>query len=414
MKRSVHCLAIPLLKNKHCMPDSSTEGASIAEALRATFERWRGDAEGVAVVRAPGRVNLIGEHTDYNDGFVLPMTLGRAIYVALRARSDDRIRLRSLNFDEEAALRVGKPPETPPAHWATYVGGVLCELHRRGAFETGMEMLLFGDVPVGAGLSSSAALEVAVAVAVEVLTGSPRDPVETAKLCQYVEHTYAGVQCGIMDQFAARLGRAGHALFLDCRTLAYRPVPLPLDQAALVIVDSGVRRQLAASKYNERHAECAQAVAHFQQIDPSIQALRDVSPALFVQHKASLPEVIQKRAQHVVEENARVEEAVRLLEAGDLAGFGACMNQSHESLRDLYEVSCPEIDFLVETAQQTPGVLGARITGGGFGGCTVNLVEKLAAEAVCEVILDRYERQFDHEARVYLLEENVEAGPMPS
>ena len=395
------------------MPDDSTNGASIAEALRATFERWRGDAEGVVVVRAPGRVNLIGEHTDYNDGFVLPMTLGRAVYIAARAREDDRLRLRSLNFDEEAALRVGNPPETPPAHWATYVGGVLCQLHRRGAFETGMEMLLFGDVPVGAGLSSSAALEVAVAVAVEAVSGSPQDPVETATLCQQVEHTYAGVQCGIMDQFAARLGQANQALFLDCRTLDYRSVPLPLDRAGIVVVDSGVRRQLAASKYNERRAECAQAVAYFQQIHPSVQALRDVSPAFFEQHKAGLPEVIRKRAQHVVEENARVEEAVRLLEAGDLAGFGACMNRSHESLRDLYAVSCRELDFLAATAQQTPGVLGARMTGGGFGGCTVNLVEKLAAEAVCEAIADQYERHYDRVANVYLVEENVEAGPMP-
>ena len=396
------------------MPDDSTNGASIAEALQATFERWRGNAEGVVVVRAPGRVNLIGEHTDYNDGFVLPMTLGRAVYIAVRAREDGRLRLRSLNFDEEAALRVGNPPETPPAHWATYVGGMLCELHRRDAFETGMEMLLFGDVPVGAGLSSSAALEVAVAVAVEAVTGLPRDPVETAELCQYVEHTYAGVQCGIMDQFASRLGQADHALFLDCRTLDYRPVPLPLDQASIVIVDSGVRRQLAASKYNERRAECAQAVAFFQQVDPSIQALRDVSPVFFEQHKAGLPEVVRKRAQHVVEENARVEEAVRLLETGDLAGFGACMNRSHESLRDRYEVSCRELDFLAATAQQTPGVLGARMTGGGFGGCTVNLVEKLAAEAAAAVIADQYESEYDRVANVYLVEENVEAGPMPS
>ena len=395
------------------MPDDSTNGASIAEALRATFAAWLGDAEGVRVVRAPGRVNLIGEHTDYNDGFVLPMTLGRAIYVALRARTDDRLRLRSLNFDEEAVLRLGTPPETPPAHWATYVGGMMTELHRRGVLETGLEMLLFGDVPLGAGLSSSAALEVAVAVAVEALTDAPRDPVETAKLCQYVEHTYAGVQCGIMDQFAARLGRAGHALFLDCRALDYRHVPLPLDQVAIVVVDSGVRRQLAASKYNERRAECEQAVAHFQQIDPAVQALRDVTPALFEQHRGGLPEVIQKRAQHVVEENARVEEAVERLQAGDLAGFGACMNHSHESMRDLYQISCRELDFLVATAQQTPGVLGARMTGGGFGGCSVNLVEKLTAEAFGEVIADHYENRFDRAANVYLVEENVEAGLVP-
>ncbi len=396
------------------MPDESTNGVSIAEALRATFARWRGDAEGVRIVWAPGRVNLIGEHTDYNDGFVLPMTLGRAIYVALRARSDDRLHLRSLDFDEEVDFRLGTPPEMPPAHWTTYVGGMLYELHQRGAFATGIEMLLFGDVPIGAGLSSSAALEVAVGVAVEALTETPRDPVETALLCQYVEHTYAGVQCGIMDQFATRLGRAGHALFLDCRSLDYRNVPLPLAQASIVVVDSGVRRKLAASKYNERRAECEQAVAYFQQFDPSIQALRDVTPALFDQNKTGLPDVIRKRAQHVIEENARVEEAVRLLEAGDLAGFGACMNRSHESLRDLYEVSCAELDFLVATAQQTPGVLGARMTGGGFGGCSVNLVEKLTAEAFSEAIVDHYERQFDRVADVYLVEENVEAGVMPS
>ena len=395
------------------MLDDSTPGAAVADALRATFAAWRGDADGVQVVRAPGRVNLIGEHTDYNDGFVLPMTLDRAVYVALRARADDRLRLRSLNFDEEVVARVGKLPETPPAHWATYVGGVLRELHRRGEVASGMEVLLFGDVPLGAGLSSSAALEVAVAVGVEALTGAPRDPVETVKLCRYVEHTYVGVQCGIMDQFAARLGRSGHALFLDCRSLAYRHVPLPLDQASIVLIDSGVRRQLAASKYNERRDECAQSVAYFQQIDPSVQALRDVTPALFEQHKTGLPEVIQKRTQHVIEENTRVEEAVRRLEAGDLEGLGACMNRSHESMRDLYEISCREIDFLVERARQTPGVFGARMTGGGFGGCTVNLVERLAADGFWLDMVEKYEKRFDYETNVYLVEENVEAGPMP-
>ncbi|MCH8960520.1 MAG: galactokinase, partial [Bacteroidetes bacterium] len=319
-------------------------------------------------------------------------------------------RLRSLNFDEEVVLRLGKLPETPPAHWATYVGGVLCELHRRGEVTSGMELLLFGDVPLGAGLSSSAALTVAVAVAVETLTGSPRDPVETARLCRHVEHTYVGVQCGIMDPFVARLGRAGHALFLDCRSLDYRHIPLPLDQASIVLVDSGVKRQLAGSKYNERRAECAEAVAHFQQHDPSIQALRDVTPALFAQGRAGLPERIQRRAQHVIEENARVLEAVRCLEAGDLQGFGMCMNRSHASLRDLYEVSCLELDFLAETAQQTPGVLGARMTGGGFGGCTVNLVEKLAAEGFWLDMVEVYEKRFECEATVYLVEENVEAG----
>ena len=395
-------------------PMMNSNGVSIADALRATFAAWRGDADGVQIVRAPGRVNLIGEHTDYNDGFVLPMTLDRAVYVALRARSDDRLRLRSLNFDEEVVLRLGTMPETPPSHWATYVGGVLRELHRRGEVSSGVELLLFGDVPPGAGLSSSAALEVAVAVGIEALTGVSRDPIETATLCQRVEHTCVGVQCGIMDQMAARLGRARHALFLDCRSLDYRHVPLPMDRAAIVLIDSGVRRQLAASEYNERRAACAEAVTYFQHIDASIQALRDVTPALFEQHRAGLSEVVQKRVQHVIEENARVEEAVRRLEAGDLDGFGACMNRSHESMRDLYEISCREIDFLVERAWQTPGVFGARMTGGGFGGCTVNLVEKLSADGFWLDLVEEYEKRFPYEANVYLVEENVEAGPMPS
>ena len=213
-----------------------------------------------------------------------------------------------------------------------------------------------------------------------------------------------------MDQFASRLGRAGHALFLDCRSLVYRHIPLLLDQACVVIVDSGVRRQLAGSKYNERRAECEQAVAHFRQIHPSIRALRDVDVAFFDAHKGGLPEVVQRRAQHVIEENARVEEAVRCLEVGNLAGVGDTMTRSHVSLRDLYEVSCPELDVLVASAHLIPGVQGARMTGAGFGGCTVNLVKKPALEAFGRMIGERYRAQVGREATVYLVDENVEAG----
>lgn len=362
------------------------------------------------VVRAPGRVNLIGDHTDYNDGFVLPATIDRDVYVALAARDEPFVRLRSTNFNEGIDYELAKRPEVATASWASYVTGAIEELRAGRGLPGGFDLLVFGNVPLGAGLSSSAALEVAVVFGIATLFELDIDPIETIRLCQTVEHRYAGVQCGIMDQFCSRLGRRDHALFLDCRSLEHEHIPLPLDDLALVIVDSGVSRALAGSKYGERRRECEAAVEVLRSAGAPITALRDVSADLLAAEAHRLDEASAKRALHVVDENARVLRACEALRAGAHASFGELMNASHESLRDLYEVSAPELDFLVAEAQASDGVLGARMTGGGFGGCTVNLVRADAVEALHARLTKAYETAFGRTANVYVLTENHQVG----
>ena len=375
--------------------------------LRQRFAETYGDVDGVCVARAPGRVNLLGDHTDYNDGFVLPMTIDRAVSYALRRRDDGTIRLRSLNFDQELRFPLDAPPSVTPGDWTSYVIGAIEELHALGLVGGGFEGVLSGDVPLGGGLSSSAALEVATVGALQQLFGFALDAVDAAKLCQRVEHRYAGVHCGIMDQFASRLGRAGHALFLDCRTLAHDHIPLGLGEAGVVIVNTGLKRALASSKYNERRDECQQGVAFFRHLDPGISALRDVAPALLERHQSELPDTVRRRCQHVVSENRRVMDATRALRSGDLAAFGRLMTESHASLRDLYQVSCPELDALVEIGLATDGVLGARMTGAGFGGCTVHLARHAAIPRLQDRILDLYPARFGLEPTVFVLSANL-------
>jgi galactokinase len=391
------------------MPSSATN--SIVTRLLEAFAAHFGAPAPAVVARAPGRVNLIGDHTDYNDGFVLPMTLDRAVYLAVRPRPDREVRLLSLNFDETIRFEMGTPPADTP-RWAAYVQGVVTELHRRALLPSGFEGVLYGDVPLGSGLSSSAALEVATLVTLQHLFGFAMSGEEAARLCQYVEHTYVGVQCGIMDQFAARLGRRGHALFLDCRSLAYRHVPVHLKDWLFVIIDSRAPRELAASRYNERRAECEAGVAFFRRFDPEIRALRDVSPELLWAHPDQPTPTIWRRCRHVVEENRRVQEAVVDLEQDRLEAFGRRMNASHDSLRDLYEVSSPALDLIVDTARQIEGVLGARLTGAGFGGCTVVLLHRDALPELEQRVTRAYEATFGRQPAFYPLDHNVEAGPI--
>jgi galactokinase len=389
----------------------SLQTETILDQLLTSFRHFFGDTEHVTVARAPGRVNLIGDHTDYNEGFVLPMTLAQAVYVAARPRSGHTIRLYSLNFEEWATFS----PETPPGkgtRWVHYVGGVVAELHRRGLLPCGFEGVLYGDVPLGSGLSSSAALEVATLITLQSLFGFALSGEEAAQLCQYVEHTYVGVHCGIMDQFASRLGRAGHALFLDCRTLAYRHVPARLSDWIFVVIDSRMPRTLASSHYNKRRAECEAGVAFFRSVAPAIRTLRDVSPELLWAHPNRPTPTIWRRCRHVVEENQRVLQAVSDLAQGRLEAFGQCMNTSHDSLRDLYEVSSPALDLIVDAARQIEDVLGARLTGAGFGGCVVVLTRRRAVETLRAYVSQRYKDAFGKFPAFYLLDHNVEAGPV--
>lgn len=394
----------------HHLSESLHDVDAHFEDLREAFaDRFGGEGPGELVLaRAPGRVNLIGGHTDYNDGFVLPTTIDRALYVAVRKRNDTTVRLRSQNFEDEVEYELPEPPVSSLPQWARYVAGVAQELRTRRGLDVGFDGMLFGNVPLGAGLSSSAALEVATAEGLASLFQIDLGAEETALLCQTVEHNYVGVQCGIMDQMTVRLGRAGCALSLDCRHLDYEHVPLPLDEASIVIADSRVSRELADSKYNERRAECEEGVAFFQQFDESIEALRDVETGLFETHADDLPETIRRRCRHVLTENKRVQESAKALQAEDLETFGALMSAAHESLRDDYEVSIVELDHLVETARETKGVYGARMTGAGFGGCVVCLTSDAALPTLQQRLTERYAKRFDYEPTLYVVEENLD------
>lgn len=373
------------------------------------FAEAFGDVTGAVVAAAPGRVNLIGEHTDYNDGFVLPMTIDRRVVAVVRPRDDCHVRLVAANFGRRIEFELGQTPDNARRRWVPYVFGVLHELHRRGVVDRGVDLLVSGDVPRGAGLSSSAALETAVGLGLQGAFGFELAAIDMAELCRDVEHRYAGVNCGLMDQLASRLGRAGHALLIDCRAVGWRHVPLELGELRIVIVDSGVRRRLTHSGYNTRREECRQAAGYFERIDPSTGSLRDLTPARLEAQADGLAPDLLKRCRHVVSENERVLEACRLLELGDHTGFGVLMYASHVSLRDDFEVSLPVIDRLVETAMETPGVLGSRLTGAGFGGCTVNLVVESAVPAFTERARRCAEKEGTR-ASVFVVERMLEAG----
>ena len=325
-------------------------------------------------------MNLIGEHTDYNDGFVLPAAIQFHTTVAIAPRNDHKLVLASENYAEEKQFDSRHLPAEPSQDWSDYVIGVARELAARGVRVPSASLLIQGDVPQGAGLSSSASLEVAVCQALLELTSSSMDGVELAKLCQRAENEFVGARCGIMDQFVAVHGKKNHALLLDCRTLQYQHELVPTG-VRLVICNTMVRHSLAGGEYNERRKECEQGARLFAQKKPGVTALRDVTMDDFAKFQGELPEVVRRRCRHVITENARALEAGEALARNDLERFGQLMHQSHVSLRDDYEVSCPELDLMVDLAAGKKGVYGARMTGGGFGGCTINLVQDEYVEA---------------------------------
>lgn len=386
--------------------------AEMINSVVAEFESRFGDTGDIEVVMAPGRVNLIGEYTDFNDGYVFPMTVDRGVYLAIRARTDDQVRISSVRYDELVQYELGEFELPKPGSWQSYVLGVVEELRLRGHLEHGFEALIDGNLNLGAGLSSSAAVEVATAVALREIAGFDLGPVDLVKLCQHVEHNYANVLCGIMDQFACGIGRSRHALLLDCRSLDYEHVPVNLGEHRIVIVSSEVKRSLASSAYNTRRAECQEAVEHFGKFASSIKSLRDVSAEMFDKHGHELTPLVRRRCRHVISENERVLAAVKSLKAGDLLTFGALMNDSHTSLRDDFEVSCRELDFLVNLAGGTEGVLGSRMTGAGFGGCTVHVVHEDAVTLFANRLNRRYAAKFDVTPGIFVLGGNLEAGPV--
>ena len=350
---------------------------------------------------APGRVNLIGEHTDYNDGFVLPMAIDRRTVVAMAPRNDGRVRCLSTEFDEPIEFELNA--DLKPAHdWANHVRGVAACLLRDEYNLRGADLLIASDVPLGAGLSSSAALEIAVGYGLLKLAEHVVDPVRLALAAQKAEHEFAGTQCGVMDQFIACLAREGHALKIDCRTLEYEAVPVDLSDARVVVVNSMVKHELASSEYNQRRAECEEAVRRLAGHLPGIQSLRDVELEEFDQWADALPEPIRRRANHVITENARTLAAVEALRLGQLSHFGKLMKASHESLREDYQVSCRELDLLVEIAGRHSGVYGARMTGGGFGGCTVNLVKTDQVESFMDETAEAYRWVIGIQPEIYV------------
>jgi galactokinase len=341
---------------------------------------------------APGRVNLIGEHTDYNNGFVMPVAIDRGTMVGAAGRSDRRVRVRSINIGESAEFDLDRPGPARRGSWLDYVEGVAQCLESRGVRLNGADILILSDVAVGAGLSSSAALEVSVGMALAAVSGKVIDRRELALAAQQAEHRYVGIQSGLMDQYIALFGKSNHSLLLDCRSLDYDLIPLDLSQTALVICDTRVRHSLASSEYNARRSECQQGVRFLQEVLPAIESLRDVSPTDFHKHHERLPEPIRRRCRHVVTENERTLEAAAAFRSGRLADLKRLMAGSHRSLRDDYEVSCLELDLMVQAASDVPGVTGARMTGGGFGGCTVNLVRREALDQFHERVTLEYQR----------------------
>jgi galactokinase len=343
------------------------------------------------IFRAPGRVNLIGEHTDYNDGFVMPAAVGFSTYVAIAARPDRKLVIRSEEFSGNFEFDLDHLPPQRTGTWCDYVLGVATVLQQRGCELAGANLLAHGEVPIGAGLSSSAAIEVASALALLSLGKTQLPLPEIAKLCRQAENNFVGARVGIMDQFVSCMGKAGHAILLDCRSLEPQFVSIPAD-LRLVVCNTMVKHDLATGAYNTRRAECEEGVRYFAKLDPAIRALRDVSPDLLDQHARELPATIWKRCCHVVRENQRTTDAARALARCDLARMGELMRESHRSLRDLYEVSCGELDLMVEAAEGLPGFCGGRMTGGGFGGCTVNLVRQENAAEFNAQITERYRR----------------------
>ena len=353
------------------------------------------------VFQAPGRVNLIGEHTDYNDGFVMPAAIGFYTWIGVAPRPDRKLVIRSQNFAEQVEFDLNHLPDHGNAHWSDYAVGVARMLLDSGKRLSGADLLADGDVPQGAGLSSSASFEVAVGSALLDAAEENLDRKSLALLCQKAENEFVGARCGIMDQFVSSHGKREHALLLDCRSLEYRLLHLRED-VRLVICNTMVRHNLAMGEYNDRRAECEAGARYFSAHAPHVMALRDVSAEIFQDHQDKLPEKVRRRCRHVIGENARVLQAAGALERGDLNHFGTLMRQSHQSLRDDFEVSCSELDLMVELAETVDGVFGARMTGGGFGGCTINLVRADAVKQFQRVVSESYESRTSVKPEIYV------------
>ena len=358
--------------------------------LREDFKKLFG-SNPTAIVRAPGRVDLIGSHTDYNDGFVLPVAVNVDVLAAGRLREDNIVRVYSANFGTGVEFALDAIEYDSINTWSNYVRGVVHFLQEAGVELRGADIAIAGNVPIGSGLSSSAAIEIAAGFLFQVLLGFEMSGPELALIGQKAENRFVGVNTGIMDQFISRLGKKDHALFLDCRSFEFEMLPLDTSAVKIVVCDTMKRRGLVDSEYDLRRSQCEEAVELFSQWIPNVRALRDVGRDDFETHKHKLPDIVRKRAGHVIGENERVAMSREMLSAGDYVEFGKLMNASHDSARDLYEVSCPELEAMAEVGRSAPGSLSCRMAGAGFGGCVVSLVEDAYVEDYLDYVKVEYE-----------------------
>lgn len=378
-----------------------------AERTEQMLAAWRsryGEPEGLRWARAPGRVNIIGEHTDYNDGYVLPIAIDRDIVVAFRPHDSRQVRLHALNLEDDASFSLIDPKAHPEHPWMVYALGIARILGEQGIEVPGLDVVFHGTVPTGGGLSSSAALTVAFAMAYLDAAGAELPRKEIALLCQQAEHRFAGVKCGIMDQFVSLHAERGKAVYLDCRDLRYELLPCAFEGARFVVCDTRVKHELASGEYNKRRAQCEEAVAVFAEYLGDVRSLRDVGIHQFKAYQEKVPSPMRERARHVVTENSRVLGARQALLRGNPVELGILMDVSHDSLDEYYEVTCEELNLLVSLARDCTGVFGSRMTGGGFGGCTVSLVDAGQVDAFCETVSHGYRERTNIEPFIYVVE----------
>lgn len=378
--------------------------------MKAEFKKIYGYNEGITEYFAPGRVNLIGEHTDYNGGFVFPCALDFGTYAAVRLREDHKIRFATLNFNKQLEISLDDVIYKEEDGWTNYPKGVIKEFQNKGYALKGLDILYYGNIPNGSGLSSSASLEVLTGVFLNDINKCQETMINIVKMSQSAENKFVGINCGIMDQFAVGMGRKDHAIMLDCNTLAYDYVPLKLDGVKIVIGNTKKIRGLADSKYNERRAECDRALEELQQV-LDITYLCDLDIDRYEANKHLIKDDIRRnRAKHAVYENQRTKEAKEALEAGKIVRFGELMNQSHDSLKTLYEVTGVELDTMVEEARKIEGTIGSRMTGAGFGGCTVSLVREEAVDNFIKTVGDKYKQRTDLTPEFYVANIGTGAG----
>ena len=358
-------------------------------ALETAFKNHYGTS--CLIVRSPGRVNIIGEHTDYNAGFVLPAAIDKAAYVAIAKRADNKVGMYATAFHEDFETSL-QDIKTTPLGWPNYILGVIDQIQKSGVTLSGFNLLVDGDIPIGAGLSSSAALECATLFAITELFGLQFTKLQMAYMAQKAEHDFAGVNCGLMDMFASLFGKEGHVIKLDCRSLEYEYVPLDIKGYKILLLNTNVKHQLSSSEYNTRRIQCEQGITWIQAHEPLVLSLRDATVAMLDEYILPKDVLIYNRCKYVVEENARLLSACADLQNGNIKALGEKMFETHEGLKSLYEVSCPELDFLVDQVKGHPAVLGARMMGGGFGGCTINIVKEEAIEGLVANLQPLYEK----------------------